>query len=147
MMSKRIAEFLPSPTNHPSDAGYDCATATFEFPGILDWLETASEPALDRLPFGVVGLSADGIVARYNAAEGNLSGLTPARVIGRNFFTSIAPCTNNFMVAHRFKSEADLDALVDYVFTFRMAPAKVRLRLLKRRGARLMYMLVERREH
>ncbi len=111
----------------------------------MNWLESAGDEALDRLPFGVIGLSADGTVARYNAIEGKSSGLTPARVIGRKFFTSVAPCTNNFMVAHRFETEPELDAVIDYVFTLRMAPTKVRLRLLKRTGAKLMYLLVDRR--
>jgi photoactive yellow protein len=79
-----------------------------------------------------------------NAWEGQLSGLTPERVIGRQFFTSVAPCTNNFMVAHRFETEPEIDAEIDYVFTFRLAPRRVRLRLLKRPGGRRMYLAVTR---
>jgi photoactive yellow protein len=140
------AEALSAPAKPDGGADRDGAKATFDAPGIMDWLDAASPAALDKLPFGVVGLAADGTVARYNAVEGKLSGLTPARVIGRKFFTSVAPCANNFMVAHRFETEAELDVFVDYVFTFRLVPLKVRLRLLKRRDAKLMYMLVERRE-
>jgi hypothetical protein len=49
------------------------------------------------------------------------------------------------MVAHRFQTEPVLDEIVDYVFTFRMAPTPVRLRLLKRPGARFAYLVVEKR--
>lgn len=117
----------------------------FSAPDLLDWLEQATPAALDTLPFGVIGLAADGTVTAYNAAEAALSGLTPSRVIGRNFFTSVGPCTNNFMVAHRFATEPVLDEIVDYVFTFYIAPLPVRLRLLKRPGARFAYLAVEKR--
>jgi photoactive yellow protein len=63
----------------------------------------------DALPFGVVAMVPDGTVTAYNTAEAALSGLTPSRVVGRNFFTSVAPCTNNFMVAHRFEAEPEID--------------------------------------
>ena len=119
--------------------------ASFAMPGLLGWLEAATPDELDALPFGVVGMETDGTVARYNVAEGKLSGLTPARVIGRNFFTSVAPCTNNFMVAHRFEYEPAIDAVIDYVFTFRIAPLNVRLRLLKRPAGSLTYLIVEKR--
>jgi hypothetical protein len=37
-----------------------------------------------------------------------------------------------------------LDAVIDYVFTLRMQPTKVKLRLLKQPGRRRMYLVVER---
>jgi photoactive yellow protein len=127
-------------------AGTLAAPFALAAPGLFDWLETASAADLDTLPFGLVAMRPDGTVERYNLAEGSLSGLTPERVVGRNFFTSVAPCTNNFMVAHRFETEPEIDAVVDYVFTFRLAPLKVRLRLLRRPDARWMYLAVEKRD-
>lgn len=112
---------------------------------LLDRLEAADDPALDTLSFGVVAMSDDGTVTSYNLAESQLSGLTPANVIGRNFFSSVAPCTNNFLVAHRFETEPVLDAILDYVFTFRIKPIAVKLRLLKQTARRRMYLAVERR--
>ena len=138
---------MSATTELPGLFGTDAKTVPpaigFTAPGLFAWLEAASADALDGLPFGVVAMAADGAVEGYNTAEGKLSGLTPARVIGRNFFTSVAPCTNNFMVAHRFESEPEIDAVIDYVFTFRLAPLKVRLRLLKRPGGQRMYLAVE----
>jgi photoactive yellow protein len=118
---------------------------TFDDPAIFAWLEGASDHDLDNLAFGVVGLAPDGRVVAYNAAEAALSCLRPDRVLGAPFFTSVAPCTNNFMVAHRYETEPELDATIDYVFTFRIAPKRVRLRLLKRPGAPRMYLLVDQR--
>jgi photoactive yellow protein len=118
--------------------------ARFNAPGLFDWLEAAAHSELDALHFGLIAMAQDGAVEHYNAWEGQLSGLTPERVIGRQFFTSVAPCTNNFMVAHRFETEPEIDAEIDYVFTFRLAPRRVRLRLLKRPGGRRMYLAVTR---
>jgi photoactive yellow protein len=111
---------------------------------LLDRLEAADDAGLDAAPFGVVAMTEDGVVSSYNGAESRLSGLTPAKVVGRHFFSAVAPCTNNFMVAHRFETEPALDAVVDYVFTLRMQATKVRLRLLKQPGRRRMYLVVER---
>jgi photoactive yellow protein len=122
------------------------AIIDFAMPGLFDWLERASAGDLDGLAFGLVALAAGGIVEHYNLAEANLSGLTPARVVGRDFFTSVAPCANNFMVAERFATEPTIDAVVDYIFTFRLAPMKVRLRLMRRQGGRRSYLAVQRRD-
>lgn len=118
---------------------------TFTQPGLLDRLDAADAGALDALAFGVVGMAADGSVTSYNTAESRLSGLTPANVIGRHFFSAVAPCTNNFMVAHRFENEVAIDDVIDYVFTLRMRATKVRLRLLKHPGCSRMFLAVERR--
>lgn len=116
--------------------------------GLLDQLVNASDAELDELAFGVIGFDADGLVRRYNAFESRLAGLSPQRVLGHPLFTMVAPCMNNFMVAQRFEdalaSGAALDATVDYVFTLRMRPAKVTLRLLADPSSALRYVIVRR---
>lgn len=116
--------------------------------GLLDHLGRASDAELDELGFGVIGFDADGLVRRYNAFESRLAGLSPARVLGQPLFTLVAPCMNNFMVAQRFDDAAasatPLDASVDYVFTLRMRPVKVRLRLLADPASALRYVVVHR---
>jgi photoactive yellow protein len=118
---------------------------TFDDPNLFDWLYTATAAELDRQAFGIIVMSLDGTVEHYGATEGRYAGLTPSRVVGRNFFGSVAPCTNNFMVAERFLREPQLDDTIDYVFTLRMSPQKVRLRMLKRPTSRQMFLAVERR--
>jgi photoactive yellow protein len=120
-------------------------SSEFNDPGLNDWLEAASAEELDGLAFGAIGMTADGTVTLYNKAEAAGAGLTQARVIGRHFFGSIAPCTNNYLIAQRFETEAEIYVTIDYVFTLRMKPTPVRLRLLKVAGARRMYLLVDRR--
>ncbi len=121
------------------------STANFTDPDLLDRLESADDAALNELSFGVVAMSDDGVVTSYNLAESRLSGLSPANVVGRSFFSAVAPCTNNFLVAYRFENELVLDAVIDYVFTWRIKPVAVRLRLLKQPERRRMYLAVERR--
>lgn len=48
---------------------------------------------LDGLPYGLITLDARGRVIHYNDTESRLVGLPKDRVIGRNFFREIAPCT------------------------------------------------------
>lgn len=117
----------------------------FDQPGILDLLEQASPEDLDAAGFGIVRMGPDGVVRAYNRAESALSGLSPDKVLGRHFFTDVAPCTNNFMVAQRFLDQATLDQTIDYVFTFRIKPTAVRLRLLRSPATASMYLLVEKR--
>jgi len=45
------------------------------------------------LPYGVIQLKGEGTVIGYNQTEASLSKLDPARVLGKNFFRDIAPCT------------------------------------------------------
>jgi len=109
----------------------------------LDQLSAISALELDRLPFGVVGLGCDNLVQVYNRTESQLAGLPAGAVIGNDFFISIAQCMNNFMVAQRFQDEAELDAELPYVLTFRMRPTRARLRLLQG-AAPLKYILIQR---
>lgn len=114
----------------------------FQSPNLLPALITASPEALNALDFGVILMNLDGVVTAYNAPESRLSGLSPEKVLGCHFFTQIAPCTNNFMVSHRFEKEADLDATIDYVFTLKMRPTPVKLRLLRAADVDRMALLV-----
>lgn len=114
----------------------------FNVPNILGLLEKMDDKTLDQQPFGIVRMLPDGEVVSYNRYESNLSGLSAANTIGQNFFVQVAPCTNNFMVAHRYSQETNLDSEIDYLFTYGMKPTQVKLRLL--RAARgYCYLLVQ----
>jgi len=60
---------------------------------VLENLAQLSAQEADALPYGLIVLDAHGVVAGYNAAESRLSGLPRSRVIGRDFFRHVAPCT------------------------------------------------------
>lgn len=124
-------------------------SAAFDAAVLHKTLESLSAEQLDELDVGVIGFDATGVVTRYNATESRLAGLSPERVLGRDLFTVVAPCMNNFMVAQRFQDAASagesLDVVIDYVFTLRMRPSKVRLRLLCSPALPQRYVVVERR--
>jgi photoactive yellow protein len=130
------------------DAGQDHApegaVATWQFgdSGLLDALESASADRIDDLGFGLIVMDRDGRVTGYNQAESQLSGLPVDEVVGRNFFVEVGPCTNNYLIAQRFHNSEELDEQLDYVFTYRMSPTPVRLRLLARRGSSRQYLAV-----
>lgn len=113
---------------------------------IAERLLAMDDAVLDTLQFGVIGFDAQTAVQRYNDFESRLAGLSKSRVLGFAFFTSVAPCMNNFLVAQRFEDALAageiLDATIDYVLTLRMKPVKVKLRLLAGPGRPLSYVLL-----
>jgi len=87
---------------------------------------------LDTLPFGAIRLDEDGKVLSYNAAEARLTGRDPKRVIGKNFFTEVAPCTNVQSFAGRFRegvAQKKMHVIFPYRFDFQMAPRDVTVTL------------------
>lgn len=106
-------------------------------------LENMSADELDALPFGVIRMESGGIVQNYNLFESELAGLNRDQVIGKDFFVQVAPCTNNFMVREKYtEMDSSLDETIPYVFTYKMTPTKVSLRLLGTKDA-TWYLLVE----
>jgi photoactive yellow protein len=116
----------------------------FDDPALRATLDAMKdEPgAYDRLEFGLVGMLLDGTVVAYNKREAEFAGVDPAHAIGLNFFDDVAPCTNNYLVFGRFDESSELDEIIDYVFTVRMHPLRVRLRLLKDEHAGRQYLAV-----
>jgi photoactive yellow protein len=95
-------------------------------------IDRMSEPELDSLPFGAIRLDRDGKVLSYNAAEAKLTGRDPKRVIGRNFFEEVAPCTNVQAFAGRFRegvAKKNMHVIFPYRFDFKMAPRDVTVTL------------------
>lgn len=119
---------------------------TFDSPDLLDQLESASFDELDEVPFGLIVMDRSGVVTSYNRAESAQTGISPAKVLGRNFFESVGPCTNNYLVSQRYLDEPDLDDTIDFIFTLRMDPTPVRLRMLAREGSERQYLAVIKRQ-
>lgn len=93
----------------------------------------AMNPAeLDALPFGAIRLDSTGKVLSYNSTEARLTGRDPKRVIGKNFFTQVAPCTNVQAFAGRFRegmAKKEMHIIFPYRFDFEMAPRDVTVTL------------------
>ncbi len=97
-------------------------------------LNKLSNVEIDRLAFGAVQLDASGTILKYNAAEAGITGRNAASVIGRNFFTDVAPCTNapNFKgVFDAGVKSGELNTLFEYLFDYNMAPTKVKIHMKK----------------
>lgn len=122
---------------------------SFYAPELGQKLASLSNAELDALDFGVIGFDRNTNVCRYNLFESTAAGLSPQRVLHQPFFTNVALCMNNFMVAQRFEDAQEqstvLDTVIDYVLTFRMRPVKVALRLIALPNAAIRYVLVHRR--
>lgn len=89
---------------------------------------------LDDLAFGAVQLDATGKILAYNAAEASITGRSAADVVGRNFFTEVAPCTDTPRFRGIFEAgvRADnLNTMFEYTFDYRMAPTKVKIHMKK----------------
>ncbi len=132
-----------------SDGRQEALAGTRQFgdPGLLSVLEGCPLESIDEFGFGLIVMDRDGRVIGYNQAESQLSGLPVSEVVGRNFFVQIGPCTNNYLIAQRYQDarglNEELDEQLDYVFTYRMAPTPVRLRLLAGRGSSRQYLAVQ----
>ncbi len=111
-------------------------------------LSYMSRDQADTQPFGIVKVDDDGVIQLYNRWESEMAGVAPAVAEGRNFFTQVAPCTNNRLVYGRFKSGVDkgeLDIEFNYTFTYKMKPTNVRLKLLRHKPSRTNWVLVSKK--
>ena len=69
-------------------------TVAFGKSDLENVLAKMDDAQLNKLAFGAVELDASGRILKYNAAEGAITGRDPKTVVGKNFFSEVAPCTN-----------------------------------------------------
>lgn len=81
---------------------------------------------LDLLPYGIIVVDARGTVLYYNRREEEIAGRRREDVLGRNFFTEVAPCTQMREFRERFR-ESVRGGVRQPPFRFRFAdPARPR---------------------
>lgn len=68
----------------------------------LEEVRKLSPKELDELPFGVIKVDKEGTILAYNESEAKLADKNSIEVIGKSFFTQVAPCTNVEGFANRF---------------------------------------------
>ncbi len=93
-------------------------------------LEKASRVKdVDDLPFGVIVVDRAGNILEYNTYESEMTGFTKERVLGRNFFHDVAPCTAIKEFEGRFEtfltSEATSIEPFEFTFPFAKGPQRV----------------------
>lgn len=83
---------------------------------------------LDALPHGAIQLDPAGKVLKFNAYESRLANMKVEDVVGKNFFTQVAPCTNVKEFHGRFVegvAKKELHAKFRYHFAFKQNPRNV----------------------
>jgi photoactive yellow protein len=109
-------------------------------------VDSVTEAELDSLPYGVIQLDATGTVLRYNAFEAGLSGLNKQNVVGRNFFTQIAPCTDLQQFHGRFNegvAAGELHCAFRFHFAFKQRPWDVTVTLFYNGRDKTVWVLVQ----
>jgi len=90
---------------------------------------------VDALPFGAVRIDPDGKILSYNQYEARLSHLDAARVVGKNFFRDIAPCTAVKAFEGRMRefitSKDPVSVTFDYFFSFKHDAVDVAITFVK----------------
>ena len=95
-------------------------------------MATLSPREIDDLAFGAIQLDAAGYVLSFNQTESALTGRLKENVIGRSFFTEIAPCCNRPGFRDVFDAgvrDGNLNTIFDYVFDYRMSPTRVKVHM------------------
>lgn len=113
--------------------------------GIADEIPMMPKDTLHDLPLGVIELDDQGTIIFYSKGETKLSGYKAEEVMGRNFFTDVAPCTNNRIVYRPFQEgilNGVLNMEVSYTFTYVMRPTNVRLHLFRHQTTQTNWLLV-----
>lgn len=95
----------------------------------LGFINKVSPEELDTLPYGLVVLDTQGDVLFYNETESTLTGFARERVIGKNFFTKVAPCTQVKAFQGRFeefvRGELGRVTFFDFAFHFEQGTQNV----------------------
>jgi photoactive yellow protein len=108
-------------------------------------VEKLEEGELNKLPFGAIRLDRDGKILAFNDYEARLTGRDPKLVIGKNFFTDVAPCTNVQSFAGRFRegiNKEELHVVFPYRFDFKMSPRDVTVTLFYSKEAKSAWVFV-----
>jgi len=107
-------------------------TVAFGKTDVENVLAKMNSAQFNKLAFGAIELDASGRIIKYNAVEGAITGRDPKTMIGKNFFTEVAPCTNRPEFKGVFDTgvrSKNLNVLFEYVFDHQMKPTKVKIHM------------------
>ncbi len=96
--------------------------------GEIERIQNYGEEDLDKLPFGAIRLDREGKILSFNQAEVDITGRKKENVVGKNFFTEVAPCTNVQEFAGKFREgvqKGSLHTVFPYIFDYQMDPRNV----------------------
>ena len=90
--------------------------------GVLEKADVLTADELDNLPVGMIQLSTDATVLKYNQTESDLTRVAKEEAIGKNFFDDVAPCTKVQEFHGRFLegvAAKNLNTIFNYQFRFK----------------------------
>jgi photoactive yellow protein len=90
-------------------------------PEALERIAHLTREEVDALPYGLMLFDAAGTVHLYNRYESRLSRRSPAQVLGRNWFSEVAPCTRVAAFEGRFRefvARAERSEVLRFEFRF-----------------------------
>jgi photoactive yellow protein len=90
--------------------------------GVLEQADVLTQGELDKLPVGMIQLSRDGTVLKFNQTESDLTSVAKQDAIGKSFFDDVAPCTKVQEFHGKFLEGVEkktLNTMFNYTFRFR----------------------------
>ncbi|MBC7501560.1 MAG: PAS domain-containing protein [Herminiimonas sp.] len=87
----------------------------------------------DDLPYGIIKLDRLGTILEFNMTESAITGRSVESVIGKNFFTDVAPCTKTPEFYGKFVEGFEkrfLNTVFDYLFDHEMVPVRVKVHMV-----------------
>lgn len=85
----------------------------------IERIVSMTQEEVDDLPYGFIVLDEAGTILLYNRYEARMSRVPPERVVGRNFFSDVAPCTRVDAFQGRFRALVADPAQQSERFAFR----------------------------
>lgn len=101
----------------------------------------------EYLPFGAIMLDRKGVIVRYNKAESMIASRVPDDVIGKNFFSDVAPCAKGkrfhgeFL---KFHQTGQINVMFDYKFAYKGANVAVKLHMKSQPDGQHCWLFVKR---
>lgn len=123
----------------------------FRYQGAEVGSQLANMPAQERnnLPYGIIKLGEDGTILEFNLMESTITGLDQSDVLGKNFFSEVAPCTKTPQFFGKFQEAFEkqfLNTVFDYMFDYKMEPVRVKIHMIfaKTSGVGHVWVIVKR---
>ena len=119
----------------------------FEQDDVANVLGKLRQEQIDQLSFGAIQVDHLGNILYYSAMEGQITGRNPDEVVGKNFFSDVAPCTHRPEFYDRFihgVRDDNLNVMFEYVFDYNMQPIKVKVHMKKALDGKTYWILVKR---
>jgi photoactive yellow protein len=101
---------------------------------VLDRLDAMTSAELAALELSAVQVDDVGTVGSINPAALDLAGVSLSDAVGHNFFSDLAPCTNNRIfrgVFARGVNAGSMNLVFFYAFTYRLAPTEVKVQMYR----------------